>query len=394
MRIGERYDLAAELRDRYAASGRKERGRLLDGYCLATGYNRKYAISMLRDRRRASSPVRRPRARRYEGHAFRTALALIWEASGYICAERLKPFLVDLARLLESHRQLRLEPSTHQLLTEISVSTLRRRLRNMRPTAIWNPRLLRIPSRLKGQVPVVLTNLHPFDNPGHLEIDLVSHSGRYATGEWIYTVSATDLCTGWVEMAPVMTKGQRQVLDGVDQIRRGLPFQVASLHIDNGHEFLNDYLIEYRRSRSIVLSRGRPHHFNDNAHIEQKNGYLIRGLVTDHRLDSVIQLEWLTQLYVLARAFTNCFQPVMRRIGRVDHGTTSRRLHDIARTPLQRLLDTGGARPEAIAELAQLYTTVSPLNLRRQIEQHLARMPRARQLGPGRPRREEVVVAS
>ncbi len=230
--------------------------------------------------------------------------------------------------------------------------------------------------------------------PGHLEIDLVSHSGRYATGEWIYTLAATDLCTGWVEMVPVMTKGQRQVLDGVEQIRRSLPFHVASLHIDNGHEFLNDYLIEYCQARAIALSRGRPHHFNDNAHIEQKNGYLIRGLVADHRLDSVIQLEWLTQLYALARTFTNCFQPVMRRIGRVDRGTTSRRLHDTARTPLQRLLDAGGARPEATSELVRLYTAMSPLTLRRRIEEHLARMPKARQLGPGRPRREQVVIAS
>ncbi len=106
MRIGERYELAAELGERYAAAGRKERGELLNSFCLATSYNRKYAISMLRGRRRVKPPVRRPRARRYEGHSFRNALALIWEASGYICAERLKPFLVDLAGLLESHRQL------------------------------------------------------------------------------------------------------------------------------------------------------------------------------------------------------------------------------------------------------------------------------------------------
>ena len=267
MRIGERYELAAELGERYAAAGRKERGELLNSFCLATSYNRKYAISMLRGRRRVKPPVRRPRARRYEGHSFRNALALIWEASGYICAERLKPFLVDLAGLLESHRQLRLDPAGRQLLSEISVTTLRRRLRTMRPTAIWNPRLLRVPSRLKGMVPIALTNLRPFHSPGHLEIDLVSHSGRYATGEWIYTVAATDLCTGWVEMVPVMTKGQRQVLDGVEQIRRSLPFHVASLHIDNGHEFLNDYLIGVlplpchrpQPGQASSLQRQRPH---------------------------------------------------------------------------------------------------------------------------------------
>jgi len=394
MRIRERYELAAELAEQYRMAGRKGRGKILDSFCLATGYGRKYAIEMLRGRQRVRQPVRRPRARRYDGQSFRNSLALIWEASGYICAERLKPFLIELARLLEVHHQLRLDPSTRTLLNEISVSTLRRRLRSMRPEAVWNPRLLRRPSRLRGLVPVVLNNLRAFDTPGHLEIDLVSHSGRYATGEWIYTLVATDLCTGWVEMEPVMSKGQRPVLDAVARIRRSLPFQLLSLHIDNGHEFLNDHLIDYCQSRDILLGRGRPHHNNDNAHVEQKNGYLIRGLLADHRLDSVEQLEWLVDLYAMARPFTNCFQPVMKRIGRIHTGTTSRRLHDQARTPLQRLLDSGAARPKMIAELVHLYTTVSPLTLRRRIEEHLTRMPRALQLEPGRPPKEGVARAS
>src|SRR5260221_7695641 len=86
MRIGERYQLATELRDRYWAAGRGERGQLLDAFCLATGYNRKYAIAMLRGRRRKPRVLRRLRRRRY-GKPFQSALAVLWEASGYICAE-------------------------------------------------------------------------------------------------------------------------------------------------------------------------------------------------------------------------------------------------------------------------------------------------------------------
>src|SRR5712691_833454 len=99
MRIGERYQLATELRDRYWAAGRGERGQLLDAFCLATGYNRKYAISMLRGGRRRPRVLRRVRRRRY-GKAFQSALTVLWEASGYICAERLKAFLGDLLSLL------------------------------------------------------------------------------------------------------------------------------------------------------------------------------------------------------------------------------------------------------------------------------------------------------
>lgn len=376
MRIQDRYELAEELGERYMAAGRKERGELLTAFCLATGYNRKYAISMLRGRRRVKGPVRRPRARRYEGQAFRLALALLWEASGYVCAERLKPFLMDLVQLLERHHQLKLDSSTRLQLEGVSLTTLRRRLVQMRPAAVWSPRLLRPPRRLGGLVPIVFNNLKVFDEPGHLEIDLVSHSGRFATGEWIYTLTAVDLCTGWVELAPVMSKSQRDVRAGVEKIRRSLPFQLLSLHIDNGCEFLNEPLIGYCARHRIALGRGRPHHSNDHAHVEQKNGYLVRGLLADHRLDTGEQLDWMLELYALVRPFVNCFQPVMRRIGQVQVGDRCRRLHDQARTPLQRLLETGAARPDAIGELASLYTATSPLTLRRQIEAHLARMPR------------------
>ena len=49
MRIRERYELAEELRTRYRGAGRVEKGELLDSFCLASGYGRKYAVKVLRD---------------------------------------------------------------------------------------------------------------------------------------------------------------------------------------------------------------------------------------------------------------------------------------------------------------------------------------------------------
>jgi hypothetical protein len=89
MRIGDRYELAMELMGRYARAGRAERGVILDGFCLATGYHRKYAIAMLRGRRRVVVHQRASRARRY-GMKFQRALLVAWEASGYVCSERLQ----------------------------------------------------------------------------------------------------------------------------------------------------------------------------------------------------------------------------------------------------------------------------------------------------------------
>ena len=123
-------------------------------------------------------------------------------------------------------------------------------------------------------MPVRVRNWRQEARPGYLEVDLVSHSGRWAIGEWIYTLSATDLETGWSELVPVMTKSQREVVAGFARLHRQLPFPLFGMHIDNGVEFLNQALIDYCRRHQVQLSRGRPFHGNDNPHIEQKNGYL------------------------------------------------------------------------------------------------------------------------
>ena len=375
MRIKERYQLAAELGERYWAAGRRERGSMLDAFCLTTGYSRKYAIGMLRGRQRKSRVVRKPRRRRY-GKAFQSDLGVLWEAAGYICAERLGPFLPDLLQLLEKHRQLSPSPQTRALLLAASTSTISRTLAQLRRQVRWPQRSLRPPSRLQRQVPIRVRNWRQAGRPGYLEIDLVSHSGPWATGDWIYTLSGTDLETSWSELVPIMTKSQREVLAGLARLRRQLPFPLRGLHVDNGLEFLNAALIDYCRRQEIELSRGRPFHSDDNPHVEQKNGYLVRRLLSNFRLDSAEQLAWLDRLYTdLLRPFNNCFQPVMQGLGRIQVGERSRRLHDTPRTPLQRLLETGAAEPAKIEELVKLYTTVSPLSLKRSIDRQLRAMP-------------------
>src|SRR5207245_2711802 len=52
LRLQDRYELARELRERYVAAGRAGRSELISSYCLATGYDRKNAIKVLRGRQR------------------------------------------------------------------------------------------------------------------------------------------------------------------------------------------------------------------------------------------------------------------------------------------------------------------------------------------------------
>lgn len=386
MRIRERYDLAVELGWSYQNAGRKERSRLLDAYCLATGYSRKHGLRVLggtQQRRRFR--VRGVRRRRY-GLEFQNALEVLWEASGYVCAERLRPFLRPLAALLARHGQLELTPELERQLRMVSTSTVERNLRHLRRKRrdLSERRMSQTKpaTLLRHEVPVVVGQWKALDRPGYLEVDSVAHSGGSVVGEWIWTISATDLSTGWTERVPVMGRTQERVVAAMQRVRQQLPFPLLGIHPDNGHEFMNRRLLNWCREEGIQISRSRPFHKNDNAHVEQKNWTLVRRLIGYQRLDTLRQLSWLDEFYSqLLRPYNNCFQPVMKLVGK-EHRADARprKLYDTPTTPLQRVLASGVADLTKVKTLVELYSSVSPLTLKRQIDIRLAAMPLSRKL--------------
>ena len=136
-------------------------------------------------------------------------------------------------------------------------------------------------------------------------------------------------------------------------------------------------LLDYCRAEQIAFSLGRPYRKNDNAHIEQKNWTLVRKLIGYQRLETEAQLAWLNALYSeLLRPYNNCFQPVMKLIAKERQADSKvRKRYDIAATPLRWVLKSGAALPVRIKPLVDLYTKVSPLALKRQIDRRLAGMP-------------------
>ena len=215
---------------------------------------------------------------------------------------------------------------------------------------------------------MVVGQWRELDTPGYLEIDLVSHSGEVAAGEWIWTLCATDLSTGWTELVAVMGKGQTRIVAALEQIRCQLPFPLLGLRPDNGSEFSNWHLVAWCQQSGIALSRSRPELKNDNCHVEQKNWTLVRRLIGYQRLDTPTQLAWLNALYSeLRRPYNNCFQPVMKLVGKQMVGTRTRKTYDRLTTPLRRVLASAQADPTKIQDLVSLCTATSPLTLKRTI---------------------------
>jgi hypothetical protein len=300
------------------------------------------------------------------------ALQAIWTAAGYPWSVRLKALLP--AWLPWARRRLRLTPATEQAVLRISARQIDRRLqphkreRRTRMYGRTKPGTL-----LKHHIPVQ-TERWNVSQPGFTEIDLVSHSGDSADGEFLHSLNVTDIHTTWVETHAVMGKGQERVRQALEAITDALPFALRGIDSDNGSEFINDHLYRYCRARDIQFTRGRPYKKDDNAHIEQKNWTHVRKLVGYVRYDSAAALTALNALYADLRLWQNLWLPSVKLVKKTRVGSRVRRQYGPPQTPFERVQACPDADPAKVAHLAHLHATEDPFTLAARIDRHLPRL--------------------
>lgn len=380
MRQASKHELAEGWHERYLKAGRKERGRLLDEFVALTGYHRKYATGLLKH----GPPDPRPHSTRrgrpvVYGPSVLSALEVAAEAAGWICGKRLAPFMEELVPALEREGALVVDAEVRQKLVSMKAATIDRRLRTIKVGE--KPRGLcttRPGSLLKKQVPV--RTYTPWDEqiPGFLEIDTVAHCGTTTEGEYICTLSATDLATGWTECQAVMGKTQRAVHGALEEIRTRLPFPMLGIDFDNGSEFLNGHMIRYCQAEEITYTRCRAYHKNDQAHIEQKNWSVVRAFVGYDRYESAASLVQLRKVYEHLRLYVNLYQPVMKLVGKEREGSRVKKCYDQARTPLRRAMETGVITEGRRSEMEHLMAQNGPMSLKRRIDAELDKLWRLR----------------
>ena len=370
--MGRREYLRA-IHDRYRRSSAAKKGPILDEFCKVCRYHRKYAIRLLN----APRPEARPEPRRVRGPSYsRTAihaLAVLWEAAGYPWSVRLKALLPLWLPWLR--KRLSLTPAMEHQLQAISPRQIDRRLASRK-------RLLR--RRLYGRTkPGTLLKHHipiktdhwDVARPGFTEIDLVSHSGECAEGEFAHSFNLTDIHTTWTETYAVLGKGQTGIVAGLEAMRQALPFPLRGIDSDNGSEFLNEHLVRYCRTQEIQFTRGRPYKKDDNAHIEQKNWTHVRKLTGWDRYDSEAAVGLLNDLYRHElRLMMNLFQPSVKLVRKVRVGSRLKRIYDAPQTPLDRLRASPDFDREEVKRLLQLRASTDPFALARIIERKLERI--------------------
>lgn len=360
-------ELLAQIAGRYTDATGTHKSQILDEFIAVTGYARKYAIRLL-SAPPPIQPITRPRPRHY-GTQVQEALAMAWAAANYICAKRLVPFLPELVASLERHGHLTLDETTRAQLLHMSPATADRLLQPLR--TVDQPRGIQTTKRgplLKHQVPVRTFADWNDLRPGFMEADLVAHCGQRAEGSYLYTLTLTDVATGWTECLALLHRGQEVVLQALDAARRLLPFPLLGLDTDNGGEFLNEELLAYCEERQLTFTRGRAYKKNDQCYVEQKNGAVVRALVGYDRFEGQRAYRQLCELYRAVRLYVNGFQPSVKLRSKRREGSTVTRIYDHAQTPLQRLLASKILSPDSERHLAALFQALDPVLLLRQLE--------------------------
>lgn len=236
----------------YHLKSKKEKSKLLDEYCKTTGHNRKYVISKIRSgsyiENRDKTKGRKTRRKRKSHYDTYVTVSLItcWKIFDYPCGQRLAPLLLSEVNRLRRLNELRCSDEVARKLHTIAPCTIDVKLKREKEL-LHKKRKYRYANNplLTQKIPVKLSWEQDTTRVGNLQIDLVEHCGSSTRGEYICTLSATDISTGWFEGAAVMGKSQHGVFTALKSLRTRFPFKWRHIHTDNGTEFINDHLYQY-----------------------------------------------------------------------------------------------------------------------------------------------------
>jgi len=387
--MSQRKAVTKTVATRYLRADKTGKGRILDELCATNDWHRNHARKALTQAR--TPEIVKPRIPRPPrcGPKVVAALLFCWAVLGMPAGKRLAPILAELVPILRRAGELDIDDDTELLLIAMSAATIDRRLAPERRRHELRGRSHTKPgSLLKSQIPIRTWAQWDDVVPGFVEIDLVGHEGGNAAGEHAYTLTVTDIATGWTENRSVPNKARKWVIAALDEISKILLFPLRGVDSDNGSEFINHHLLEWCEKRQITFTRSRPGNCSDGAYVEQKNWAIVRTVVGYHRYDTAAELLLLNKIWVLQSQLTNYFYPQQKLISKERDGAKVTKKYDTATTPHRRAERRESVTVEDKAILADTHTSINPAAIQRRIQALTTELLTitTSKAGPGKPR--------
>ena len=378
-----KFEYIGEKRRAYAKSGKAKRSRIIDEVCETLGYTRKYVIKLLTGNIRYRE--RKGRGKTYCASVLEN-VRRIWETVGCPCTTY---FVAELPRIVREYEEcvaLIKPKEARAAILSMSASTLDRAFRGLprvkpfavkanRRSGINRPILDAIECRSDEEVMACHVK------PGDTQIDTVAHCGGDMRGNFFWTLTQTDRNTQWTEITTTWNRGMHNTVEALRRLERRFPFPVTAEHEDNGPEFINYAMAEMQgRRREISVSRSRFYRKNDNAHVEQKNGSVVRELFGELRLDCQDLEPDLMRLEAEWSDYCNFFRPTKMIVSKTKKpdgkGYVRKYQAGGPRTPYQRVLESGVLNEEEAEALTERYRRLNGIQLYQQAVRRLKRILR------------------
>jgi hypothetical protein len=355
---------------KYQKADKKGKMQIITAVVSITGWTRDHTARCLRGSKEPQA-IRRGRGRKPKyGMPHKNVLRDVWHLMDFACSRRLQAGMKDILEALAANDHLSLDATFKREMEQMSHGTMDRLLRHDRESLVGHGRSTTKPgSLLKYQIPIRRGSDWNDSRVGFLEIDLVAHCGSSTRGEFVLTLDATDIKSGWTECRAVINRAQIHTFHAMKVIRERLPFSLLGIDSDNGTEFINDHFLHYCRLEDLVFTRGRPNTSNDSCHIEQKNWSVVRQTIGYSRFEGQQAVTLLNEMYEHLRLLNNFFMPSAKLLSKTRDGSRISKIHDKPLTPYRRLIASPDLSAEEKTILKDTFRQLDPLFLRQQIQQ-------------------------
>lgn len=357
----------------YFISNRKRKSQLLNDAAQLTGMHRK---SLTRSLGQADIKIKSKKNNcgtntLYPEELLITHIKYLWEQMERISAKRMKAALPEWLPYYHQN-----EITNHQkfLLNKMSFSTLDRFLKKLRHNYYSSGKGLcsTSPARhMKNKVPINTLD-STITRPGYVQGDTVAHCGDKLIGEFMNSITLTDINSTWTQNQAIFTKTAIEVKDALKSMQKEMPFTLLAVNTDSGSEFLNVPVFNHFQQQKVVFTRSRPYKKNDNCYVEQKNFTHVRELFGYQRIEHEELKDLMNEIYHFHwNPLQNYFMPTFKLKDKIRVGSKVKKIYGRPLTPYQRLMESTHLTESQKCQLSDRRKTFNPFELKNGLEKKL-----------------------
>jgi len=394
LNMKERQAVTREYKPRYQKAKKKDKKALLDEFTKLTGYHRKSAVRLLSAKQvkqimlyAAGKAVKlKPEKKRLANRKGKRVytdevidcLRQLWIFFWYKCGKILAPLMRQQMCYIEQWPAFGITEEIAEKLKKISPATIDRYLKKDKEALRLKGKSLTKPiDSLKSRIPIrTFYTSQERKKPGFWQTDTVHHCGQATSGQYLHTLTATDVFSGWVEPRSLLNNAHKWTFEALSGISASVLLPVLEFHSDNGSEFINNATEAWCTNEGIRFTRSRDNRKNDNCFVEQKNGAVVREYIGYDRLEGIEEQAMLAGIYKHLAPLLNFFMPTQKLKSKTRVGSKEIKAYDAPRSSFQRLLESDELSQEVKNSLLTQIALYNPVELQHNVNKAILRLRR------------------